>query len=340
MLDTLRKNPNYRPPTDLTVTEWMDRWLDEVASHRVRPTTLPSYRDMAKHIKRELGSMPLKRVTPADLQRLYHTLALAGKSKRTVQYVHVVAKMALKTAVEWGLIPSNPAEAAKPPKVESRRPEGITEAQIDAYLALVDHDRNRALWYFLALTGCRISEALGLRWDAIDWERRVVYIQEGYAIAGGKMLETDPKTRAGSRAIALDDELIDILRDRQRQQAEERAQAGDRWKGDDRYVFTTRKGTRFRTSNVRRSNNTLFKKAGIDQTKRLHALRHAMATHWLQAGTPVKVVSERLGHSTVAVTLQIYHDVLPDMQADAAQEMARRRRERSRKSQAEPDPES
>jgi len=336
-LETLRKNPNYRPPTDVTLAEWMDRWLNEVAIHRVRATTFPSYRDMAKHLQRELGTVPLKRLTPGDLQRLYHTLALQGKSNRTVQYVHVVAKMALKTAVEWGLIPSNPALAAQAPKVQPAPLIGITEAQLDAYLTLVEQDRLRALWHFIAITGCRVSEALGLTWNAVDWDRKVVYIRRGYTMEGGKMLETDPKSRAGGRAIAVDDDLLEVLRTHQQRQAEERERAGAAWQGDTHQaVFTTAKGTRLWLSNVRRRNNTLYARAGIHQTKRLHALRHAMATHWLMAGVPVKVVSERLGHANVAITLQIYHDVLPDMQANAAQDMAQRRRQRTSNPPTEP----
>ncbi|MDG6999571.1 MAG: tyrosine-type recombinase/integrase, partial [Nitrososphaerota archaeon] len=120
--------------------------------------------------------------------------------------------------------------------------------------------------------------------------------------------------------ISLSPYLVDILRQHQQRQQDERLAAGPRWE-EGNWVFTTRSGKWLSPRNVHRRFKQLLKAANLPETARIHDLRHAMATYWLTHGVPVKVVSERLGHSTIAITLQVYGHVLPHMQLEAAQMM-------------------
>ena len=179
-----------------------------------------------------------------------------------------------------------------------------------------------ALWWFISLAGCRKGEALGLKWVDIDWGRSVAVIQRTVAADGGLHTVHDAKTVKGRRSIALSTYLIDILREHRQSQTLEQARYGNAWNPEG-WVFPSEKGTMLWPSNVNRRFRALRKKVGLPERLRPHDLRHAMATAWLTADppVPVKIVSERLGHASINITLQIYGHLLPDMQAEAAERM-------------------
>lgn len=312
-----RKRPEYRPPTDLTVSAYLDQWLTAV-SGRLRPTTMRSYRQMAGYVRAALGQQSLSRVTPLDLQRLYSSLTERGLSPRTVQYVHAVTTHALKDAEDWDLIHSNPARRAKPPRVLPGELQVPTPREAAHLIRVAEGDRLCALWTWLALTGTRHGEALGLRWADLDLDAGVAAIRRTLTNPGAEA--GPPKTQQGTRTISLSPHLVKVLSTQRHDQMLDRLAAGEAWQ-DTGHVFTTRRGTPFGQRNVAREFKALLRKAGLPERFRIHDLRHAMATHWLARGIPAKVVSERLGHSSVAFTLQRYGHVLPNQQASAAAAM-------------------
>ena len=178
----------------------------------------------------------------------------------------------------------------------------------------------RVLWYVIALTGCRRGEALGLQWGDIDWDRRTIIIQRTLAGKAARKQLHEPKTAAGRRVVASSMFLMGLMKDHLHQQKLVRLAAGPDWV-DTGFVFTTRTEKPLDGDNVRRAFKKLLTVAGLDKSTRIHDLRHAMATTWLAQGIPVKVVSERLGHASIAITLQLYGHVLPNMQAEAAEQM-------------------
>ncbi len=315
-----RRTPQYRPPSDITVQAYFSQWLDEVASARVQDTTLVAYRRYIKPLLKEFGKKPLALLSPADLQGLYSRLLMSGKATSTVRHVHVVAHTALSDAVRLELIPVNVADRVNPPRLRSPEIVPPTIEQSRALLRAADNDRLKAFWWLIALTGCRRGEGLGLKWDDIDWNTQTLYIQRTVAVDSGLRVIHKPKTARGRRSVAMSDFLVELLKVHQAEQQEERMMLGDKWV-ETGYVFVMRKGTLLWPGNVRRRYKQLVEAAGLPPTTRIHDLRHAMATLWLTNGVPIKVVSERLGHANISITLQVYGHLLPNMQAEATQKM-------------------
>ncbi|CAB1129594.1 conserved protein of unknown function [Candidatus Hydrogenisulfobacillus filiaventi] len=310
-----------RPPAEDALASYLDRWLESMVG-RVRPTTLRSYRAMAAHARAALGDRPLTRLTPLDLQAWLADLQAAGKSPRTAQYAYAVLRHALQDAADWGLLPANPAARAKPPRVPRRELRVPTPEEARRLLQAAEGHRLYALWAFLATTGTRRGEALGLRWEDVDWQRRVILVRQALTGTGSRKALGPVKTDGGRRSVALDPWMEDVLRRHREEQRLDRLEAGAGWE-ETGLVFTTRRGRWLDPGNVLRDFKILLAKAGLPTTYRIHDLRHAMATAWLAAGVSPKVVSERLGHASVAFTLQVYGHVLPNAQAEAAARMVR-----------------
>ena len=323
-----REDPNRKPPSEEAFAEFFEKWLEGVAASRVRDTTTKAYRRYAKPVIRALGRKPLKALTPADFQSVYADMLKEGKATSTVHHTHVVAHSSLDEAVNWGLIPFNPVDRVKPPRVTS--PE-IVPPRADEARALLDaakHHRLKALWWFIAITGCRKGEAVALKWSDIDWDGKVVWIRRTAAEEGGLLTVHDTKTVKGRRAVALSAYLLDILQEHQELQDLERELNGPDWNSGE-LVFPSRRGTMLWPTNVATIFRKLRREVGCRDDIKIHGLRHAMATDWLVAGVPIKVVSERLGHANIAITLQIYGHLLSNMQADAAEKMDGRLRQPS-----------
>ena len=311
------RRPTYRQPSGETETlgTYLDSWLDEVA-HRVRPSTLRSYRYALAHVHKALGNMPLAALTPAIVQALYADL-LKTASPTHVHYVHSVLRHALSDAEAQDLIVSNPVRRARPPRVEPPSLTVPTADEARRLVAAATGHRLFPLWATLAVTGARLGEVLGLRWTDVDLDRRLLVIQQTLSGAGSRRHVGPVKSRAGARTLALDPWLVRVLAERQRYQAEERRAADEAWR-ESGLMFTTRRGTPLDPRNVERDFKAVLAAAGLPRDIRIHDLRHSMATTWLAAGEHALVVSQRLGHSSVAFTLQRYGHVIPGAEADAA----------------------
>lgn len=317
-----RSNPAYKPPSEENFKDFLDRWVESVAASRTRDTTTKAYRRYVKPLLRTFGHKPLKALTPADFQAVYTQMLKDGKATSTIYHAHVVAHSALKQAVEWGLLPFNPTDRVKPPRVTT--PEIVLPSpdELRRLLETAEQERLKALWWLIALTGCRKGEAVALKWTDINWDRHTVTIRRTAASDGGLLTIHDAKTVKGRRTVALSDYLTAILKEHQERQRIESDPYGSDW-NPDQWVFPSRQGTMLWPGNVNRAFRSLRKRAGLPTTLRPHDLRHAMATAWLTADppVPVKVVSERLGHANINITLQIYGHLLPNMQAESAQRL-------------------
>lgn len=315
-----RDDPNRKPPSEITFAEFFAQWIDGVATARTRDTTIKAYRRYAKPLIEALGHRSLKTLTTGDFQSVISQLVQLGRATSTIHHTYVVAHSSLDTAVTWGLIPVNPVDRVKPPRVVSPEIVPPTVEEARRLLEATASDRLHALWVFIALTGCRKGEAMALKWPDINWAQHTVVIRRTVAADGGLLSIHDAKTVKGRRTIALSDYLITSLRDHEHRQSLEQEWYGPEW-NPEQWVFPSEKGTVLWPSNVNRRFRLLRQEAGLSAALRPHDLRHAMATSWLNAGVPIKVVSERLGHASIAITLQIYGHLLPTMQADAAQKM-------------------
>jgi integrase len=319
---------SYVEPDRTTFGEWIrDSWLPMIAS-RIKPSTLQSYRsNLERHVLPRLGSRPIQQVNAAMLNALYGELLAADNghrplSPKTVHYIHTTIHKALADAVDAGVVMRNVAERAKPPR--PARP-GAHEircwdaAELARFLDHVRGTRLEAAWRLAAMTGMRRGEILGLRWRDVDLDAARISVRQAVVSVAYEVLESTPKSHQ-ARVIDLDPETVAILRRHLTAQRAERAQ----WDGDysDRdLVIAKENGEPIHPQSLSQAFERLAKKVGLRRI-RFHDLRHTHATIAVQAGVPVKVISERLGHESPAFTLRQYAHVMPGMQAEAAAEVA------------------
>jgi integrase len=317
-------------PVRLTLHEYLEKeWLPAIAS-TVRATTYRSYRGHIEfHIVPALGSVQLQRLNGAMFNAFYAKLAKEGRyhsetglSPATIRRIHATLHRALRDAVRWNRLSVNPVDAADPPKAsaEQRKLPAWSGQQLFAFLESVRVERLYGLWHFLAMTGCRRGEALGLQWCNIDLENARVTIDKALVEVGEEVQLSEPKSARGRRTIALDPETVGVLRAHHRFQAQERLRCGATWT-DSGFVFTEDDGCSLTPWRISMAFQQLRRRAGLPQIP-LHGLRHTYASVALSSGINPRIVSGRLGHSTVAFTLDVYSHVLPQADEEAAVRIA------------------
>jgi integrase/predicted RNA-binding Zn-ribbon protein involved in translation (DUF1610 family) len=320
---------SYVVPTRITLREYLlKEWLPAIKG-TIRPTTFASYcMHVEGHIVPSLGSLQLSRLSASAINALYARLAengrLQGKgalSPATVRRVHATLHRACRDAVRWQRLAVNPVDAADPPRGRSTQRDlpAWSAEQLAGFLCSVRDDRLFALWRLLAMTGARRGEALGLRWDDLDVEAATITIRRALVPLGGEVQISEPKTARGRRRLALDPLTMEALKAHAARQADERS-ACDAW-DESGYIFTTEEGQPLDPHRVSKAFERRLRAAALPRIP-LHGLRHTYATLALSSGVNPRIVSGRLGHSTVALTLDIYSHVLPQADAEAAERIA------------------
>jgi integrase len=291
--------------TKQTVGEFLRHWLETVARHRVRPTTFEDYEaTIDNHIIPALGSIPIQRLTAANVQGFYAAKLSSGSGARTVQLCHMRLSQALAQGVRWGTVARNVCEAVDPPKVTTKKGKTWTPDEARRFLAAAEADGYSPLWLVALTTGARQGELLGLRWQDVDLVKGSLSIRQSLAMLDGKPVIQAPKSRAAVRTIGLPIETVAALKAHKARQNEERLKAGPAWADHD-LVFTTPTGNPIHPSNVLRNYVKLQERAGVPRI-RFHDLRHTHATWLITGGQPITSVSERLGHAKSSITLDVY----------------------------------
>ncbi|MDQ3864218.1 MAG: site-specific integrase [Actinomycetota bacterium] len=301
--------------------EYLGRWLVDSVRDTVRPTTFERYEQMVRlHIRPVLGQVKLKKLTSAYVRGLYRQKLDAGLSPRSVQYVHVTLHKALKQAIADGLIPRNATEAVKPPQVRREEMRPLTAEQVKVLFEAAKGDRLEALYVLAVTTGLRQGELLGLKWDDIDLEVGTLQVRRTLTTAKGDPVLSTPKTKGSCRTVKLSQTALEILRSHLERQLGEIDRAGDMWR-ENGLIFTPESGSPLSRQHVTaRRFKPLLRRAGLPEI-RFHDLRHTCATLLLSKNVNPKVVSEMLGHASIAITLDTYSHVLPNMQESAAKAM-------------------
>jgi len=222
----------------------------------------------------------------------------------------------LKQALDWNLVHRNVATLVRPPHLSHKEVEVLDAEQVRHLLSAVRGERWSALLTLALATGARQGELLGLRWSDVDLTRRTMHIQRQLLRDG---TFNEPKTAKGRRTVDLPSSCIAVLKEHKRQQAEERLLIGPEWAGGD-LLFCTHQGKPLGHRNVVRAFKAILVRAGLPDIS-FHALRHTAATLLLLQGTHPKIVQERLGHSTIAMTLDIYSHAIPTMGRAAADQL-------------------
>ena len=254
---------------------------------------------------------------------MYNQMVNKDLSSSTVKNTHAVLSSALKQAIKWNILFRNPAELVDLPRTTKNEEKTLTPEQAMQFIEACTYSRMKVLFTLMLSTGIRPGEALGLKWDDIDFNTNNITINRSLSRPGGKWLLVPPKTHKARRSIPLPSVVMLDLKEHRDNQNEEKANSNDRTYNDHGFVFVTQTGEPFSDRNIIRTYfKPLLKNEGLPDIK-LYGLRHTCATLLLSYGENIKVVSERLGHADKALTLRTYAHVLPNMQEEATSKLSK-----------------
>ncbi len=340
----LKRSGKSLDPKSATVKEWLTLWLQDYKKD-VRATTRESYTGIINsRIVPEIGALKIKDITPLDIQSFIRRIE-KKYSPRGVQYTRVILSQAMKDAEEDGLIDRNPVRGKKTkgPRVAKREMTAPESQDVQKFLDSAKQTRFYHLFLFIASTGCRKGEALGLRWADLDFNANAVSIQRTlvYTTEEG-IVFNEPKTKAGRRRILLPADVMAAMKQHKLNMKELRLKNADIWQDND-MCFPVQDGTPQNPHNIENAFYRIMKMAGlgdwlrdeagkivVDEKKkpkrflpawRLHDLRHAHASDLLLDGWDAEAVRERLGHEDVTVTLNIYSHVREELQKRMAKSL-------------------
>lgn len=307
------KRGEYIEDTKITFYELVSDWLQHTKPN-IKQTTYAKYsRILAAHIKGSIGNLKIANLKPLHIARFY-----AQKSEtlapNTVRTIHNVISGSLTWAVKMGLIKKNPAENAELPKAKRRSFKVWSPVEIRQFLEAAKNRRHFPIYYLALMTGMRQGEILGLKWEDVDLENGVIHISRNWTMTDTvKQLAEGGKTEGARRSIDISQSVIDVLKEHKNKQAKELQALGI----DTDFVFTNAKGELLHPTSIREFFQDAQKAAGVPVI-RFHDLRHTHASILLQKGVHPKIVSERLGHSSISITLDIYSHLIPTIQKEAA----------------------
>ncbi|WP_406338730.1 tyrosine-type recombinase/integrase [Streptomyces sp. NBC_00649] len=314
------------PTKSARLADWLPYWLENVIKPRRKRTTYAKYEVHVRlYLVPMLGTKQLESLSVADVRRFLNRLEREATAA-TAKESHKVLRSALSAACREELITRNVVSLVEPPQVESR---DLSPWSLDETLDFLTAARKDPLYaaFVLAIAlGFRRGEIVGLRWQDVDLEKRVIRVRKQRQRVGGEAYDDDPKGRRRKQALPLPAICVAPLRWQRLRQAAVRERAGAGWAESD-YVFTTRTGRPIEPRNVYRSFTRVAANAGL-RVIRLHDARHGTATLLTAAGVAPRVVMEILGHSQIAVTMNVYTHVVQDTQREAVSHMDRLLRRR------------
>lgn len=323
------KTGQYIEPSKTTLGEWLDVWMTTYKKGQLRQGTFENYRLLIEtHIKPRLGNIPISKLQTHMLQNFYTDKLTSGRldgsgglGARMIRHLHVIINQSLEQAAKESLIMRNPARYTSPPVAKSPKVSPPTAAELQTLAGAAASDRFYPAFVVAITCGVRRGELLGLCWDSVDLESGSITIRRQLVVRkGGAVLDETTKTAAGGRTIALTDDGIREIKALRKRQLEEKLLMGRAY--DDRgLVFCWEDGRPLAPNAFLSRFQTILANAGLRRI-RLHDLRHAHASLLLLRGVPAKLVQERLGHSSIAMTLDIYSHIMPEMQRMAADTLA------------------
>ncbi|NMO54533.1 site-specific integrase [Actinoplanes sp. TBRC 11911] len=332
-----------------TVTRWLRYWLS--TRTRIRPTTKAHYtHDIERFLIPRIGALTLTELNARQLTAAF--AEISNTTNRyglphtvcTLQHVHTTLRAALNAAVREGVIAANPATRVELPARERPHAEVWTEPRVAAwratgehpvvavwtpeqlaeFLHAVRHDGLYAFWWLLALRGLRRGEAAGLRWTDVDLDNAQLAVTRQRTTAGYTIHEGPPKSATSRRIVALDMHTVRLLRQHQRHQQRHHVRRDNTGKPYlcSGYVFTRPDGAPFHPGYYTQRLRLLIDRTGLPPV-RLQDLRHGAASLAHTAGADLKTIQDLLGHANIAVTAEIYTNVLPAAQRRTAEKIAR-----------------
>jgi integrase len=314
-------NGTFIKPGKTTLGEYLEKWLSEYVKPNLSPRGFERYLGIVIHyFIPEMGNIILTQLKPEHIQKHYISMLNKSLSATTIRYHHAVIHKALQTAIKWGLLNYNAADGVDVPHSRQNEMQTWDEYEVNRFLETARDSHYYALFHTALFTGMRRSELLALQWRDIDFHQ--IYVNRSlHQLRDGSYVFTQPKSAKSRRTIALSPSSVLTLTEHKEKQEGLRAMLGIRLKNDD-LVFSTPDGKPLRPNTVTRAWAMLAAKAGVKPI-RLHDARHSHASLMLRQGVHPKIVQERLGHSSIQITLDTYSHVAPGLQQAAAENFDR-----------------
>lgn len=339
---------DYFEPAKITLSEWLDIWLKEYTGDKKYLTCKTYTAQIETHIKPALGAQKLSKLTAPQIQGFYNELGRTGKEVRkkdkktgketvtfeplaakSIRNIHGVLIKSLNTAIDVGYLKTNPAERVTLPRAEKKEIHPLDDTQVAAFYREAGSDEYCYLLRLIPFTGLREAEAMGLTWDCVDFDAGTLKINKQLVkrpnAAGGFTLAETKNSKI--RVIKPAPMVMTQLKQRQKEQIEQRFKAGELWQGwqNDKerktaLVFTTATGSNLSPQTVYNHCKKVLERIGAGD-RCVHDLRHTFAVLSLQNGDDVKTVQGNLGHATAAFTLDVYGHVSERMKEDSAARM-------------------
>ena len=303
-----------------TVSEFIQRWLIDYVAHTTKPRTREFYAMINRlYIDPIIGQVNVQRLTPGDVQRVIGSVIEKGLSPTTARRVHATLHVALACAMKWGVVFRNVCDVIDAPREANPEINPPDKQTLKELLSLVMVKPYVVAVRMLAYTGIRRGEVCALRWDRLDLNKGTMSIVGAVSRQDGKLVITEPKSKNSRRMIHMDDSTVAVLRRHRAELAEFRLSVGGVYE-DHGLVFASPFGRLLDPDILTKTWQQVCREAGVKY--RLHDLRHAHATTLIEAGTHIKTVQNRLGHSSPSLTMQVYAHVSPGMDKEAAEAYA------------------
>lgn len=314
----------YIEEKDILFKDFINDYLDLIAKPSVKPSTFAGYTKVVeKRLVKKFGHLKLTNFNPVTISKYYRELLDEGLTEEYIQYIHSILKSAFNAAIDWKYIKNNFMDNVKAPK---RHKKEVKTWSIDECNVFLDRMREQKdhifiLYYLAIYTGMRRGELLGLKWQDLDFDNKRIFIKHSlYYIAGQGLVLQTPKTVSGKRNISITEDVIEELKTYRIKKQEQLLKVGMKLT-DEHFVVSAFGGEPVNPNTIHKQFLYDIKLAGVKRI-RFHDLRHTHATIMLQIGESSKVVSERLGHANVAITLDKYSHVTPNLQTQSAEHFA------------------
>ncbi len=305
-------------PSDMILKDYLKMWIDK-KKKKLSPTSLSGYLTIInKHLVPSLGYIKLKDIKPYIIDDYYDT-KLETLSGTTVLHHHRMLNKAMVDAVKkYRLLATNPIDGVEAPKATKYKASVLNTEEVQLLFKALEGDKLEVSIKVMLFLGLRRGELLGLKWEDVDYNNKTITIQRNLIRGGDTGVELylkDPKTEDSTRTIVLSENIIELLKKHQEEQKELISKQESIYK-DEGFIFCNDDGSNIDPSNFSHRFGAFIKKHKLKHI-RLHDLRHTNATMMLLSNVPAKVASERLGHSNVSITLDLYSHVIDEMKQEA-----------------------
>ncbi|MED4292438.1 tyrosine-type recombinase/integrase [Priestia megaterium] len=307
----------------MTLNQFLPKWLEMAAKRKVRETTFDNYqRAVNVRILPILGHVGLTDLNGPVCQKFFNHLVDEGLSERYIKYIYTVLNGALEKAIDWDLLLKNPLRKVDIPRGRRRKYVVWTKEELIRFLQFskIENVPYSALFFVCGYTGLRRGEMLALKWQDINFEKGTLHVQRNLIYREGNFSYGPLKTESSNRVIKLDDETLRVLSQHKKRQSELKLLYGPRYSQED-LIFCREDGQAIYPRTMTTIFNRVIKKAEVPKI-RFHDLRHTHATLLLEAGVSLKEVQERLGHSSIKMTGDIYAHVTDEMKSNTSKKFS------------------